>query len=392
MSVFSLRGATLLPLLGLFLLVAACDSNDPNDDPVDDPIVEDPTPDLFLLEPTYYSEVAFPAGGRGPQRYLDPVASAFTYEVEDGAFGTGNTVTTTRREVDFAAALAALGYGPSAVAETRVLDYALLTLQAPAGGTLGFLDYVSVVFSADGMPDRVVGGESYFYNEAEAEINIDGYYAQDYFFKPGFSVHLVLEAYQEPDVAGAHRFSLAFETQFRVYDGDPAPSEVTFEREMYLRDALQYQGYDVGDVVSAHVTEVALIDNHFYSGSGPGVLDQRLDVARIAIGSPETGEMESAASLDTFETETSRYGDVQSFARASADLDVTDVVRRTGRLLLGGVFELDEAAASRGEYYRPNLEVEVAFEVPVPRGPRSEDDGDRTMEIRVPMRVPIAAK
>jgi hypothetical protein len=382
----------LLPLFGLLLFVAACDSTDPSDDPVDEPDIEEPTPDLFLLEPTYFSEVNFPTGGRGPQRYLDPVASNLVFGVEDGAFGTANTVATTRQEVDLMTTLAAQGYGPSAVFETRVLEYARLTLQAPAGGTLGFLEYVNVVFSADGLPDRVVGGQSYPYDVTEVDVYIDSYYVQEYILQPSFRVHLVLDAYQEPSVAGAHRFTLTFDTQFRVYDGDPASSQVVFEREMYLRDVLQYQGYDVGDVVSARVTEVALLDGDPYSSANPGVLDERLDVARIDIGSPETGEMEEAAALEAFEMETNSYGNVQSIARATADLDVTDIVRRTGRLLLGGVLELDEAAASRGEYYRATLEVEVAFEVPMPRGPRSENDGDRTMEIRVPMRVPVAAK
>lgn len=381
------KRAALLPVLSLLVLLAACDSNDPSG-PGPDPVGPDSTAeDLFLLEATYFSNVYFPLGGRGPTRTLDPLPAAFTFEVPSSAFAESE-VTTAPQEASLMPTLVGLGYNALSVQEVDLIDYATLTLTAPAGADMEFLNDVEVVFSADGLPDRVVGRESYLYG-TEVSIYIDEYYAREYLLAPSFQAHLVLDPYQTPSVAGTYRFRLAFDVQFRVYDGDPAPAEVAFEREMYLRDALRQEGYDVGDVVSARVTEVALIDA---SGSPfSGLLDERLDAARIRIGSPETEETEEVAVLEEFEPDVSLYGEPAEAARAEMDFDVTAVVRRTGRLLVDGVLELDEAAAARGESYQAYLEVEVAFEVPVPEGPRS-DDGERTMEVRVPMVVPVAAE
>ncbi len=55
-------------------------------------------------------------------------------------------------------------------------------------------------------------------------------------------------------------------------------------------------------------------------------------------------------------------------------------------MILSSVLDLN-AAAARGEYYPALVEEEVAFEVPVPVSPRSEDIGTRTLALRVPMRL-----
>ena len=267
-------------------------------------------------------------------------------------------------------------------------NYAVLTLEAPSNASMNFLDDVEVVFSADGLPDRVVGGESYLFGTS-AQVYIESYYAEEYLLQPSFGVRLVFDAYDAPPVAGTYRFRFDFSAQFRVYDGDPAPAEVTFERELSLRDALRQEGYDVGDVVSARVTEVALLDD--LGSPSQDLLGERIDTFRLRVGSTETGETEEMAVLEDFERALHPYynSSVES-ARAEMDYDVTAIVRRTGRLLLDGTLDLDEAAAARGEYYRALLEVEVAFEVPVPEGDRFDEEG-RTMEIRVPMRVPVTA-
>ena len=93
------------------------------------------------------------------------------------------------------------------------------------------------------------------------QIGIDYYDARDYLRAAELPGQPRLQ--RVPAAPGGRRAPTAsafsFNVQFRVYDGDPAPAEVTFERELYLRDALQYEGFDVGDVVSARVTEVALL-------------------------------------------------------------------------------------------------------------------------------------
>lgn len=380
MRFLTLRGALVAPvLLGILTFLAACDSNDPDG-------TDGSATDLFLLQPTYFSNVNFPVGGRGPIRTLPVATTDLTYTMASSVFDQV-PVTTPAQEVNLLASLTNAGYSERSVYEVDIRDYATLTLEAPAEETLSFLNRVEVVFSADGLPDRVVGSESYFYGR-EAEIYINAYDVREYVLQPDFSVQLVLDPYQAPSATGTYRFGFEFDVQFRVYDGDPAPSEVTVERELYLRDALQQEGYDVGDVVSARVTGVAVRDA--YSSAGSSLFDERVNAVRVLVGSTETEEMEEVAVLDTFEEETNPYDPPYTAARAEVDHDVTAVVRRTGRLRMEAAFDLDEAAAARGEYYESFLEVEVAFEVPVPEGIRSEDQ-PRTVELRVPMRVPVSA-
>lgn len=374
------RALLCVALFGIAVLLPGCDSSDPSDPQIDPPDEDD----LFLLEPTYFSNFSFPSEGRGPLRILDPIPTSLTFEVASGAFTQGE-VTTETREVGFMSALTDLGYNALSISEAEVPDYAVLTLEAPAGADLTFLEQVEVVFSADGLPTRSVIGTSYPYG-TEAELYIDSYAVREYLRQPSFRVQLVLRAYQNPPVAGTYRFGFRFETRFYVYDGDPAPAEVTFERELRLRDALQQEGFDVGDVVSARVTKVAVLDE---SGMGSAsLLDERVEEVRIRLGSPETEETEEVAVMQDFDPVPHPYysGPVAG-ARADLDVDVTAIVRRTGRLLLTGVLDLDEAATARGEYYPILVEVEVAFEVPIPEGPRAGGFGARTVELRVPMRL-----
>jgi hypothetical protein len=369
-----------LGLSVLLLALTACDSNDPA-------VTDEPAGDLFLLQPTYFASMNFPTGGRGPVRTLPVATTDLSFTVASDAFDQA-PVTTPARPVNLLSALTGAGYSAQSVYDVRVRDYATLRIEAPAGATLDFLSNVEVVFSADGLPDQVVGGQSYLYGST-ADVYIESYFAREYLLRPGFEVRLVLDPYGTPEAVGTYRFGFDFDVDIQVYDGDPAPSEVTFERELYLRDALRYERYDVGDVVSARVTNVALIDP--YGSAASSSLDDRLDTARILIGSTETREMEEAAVLDAFaERPHSQFGTGYG-ASAEIDHDMTAEVRRTGAIRVEGVLELDEAAAARGEYYEAYLEVEVAFEVPIPHGDRTDGEG-RTAELRVPMRVPVAAR
>lgn len=380
------RAALCASLLGLFLSCSACDSGDPE------------MGNLFNLDQRYAVGLDFPESDREDSRTLGSDSISLTFEVPSSAFGIGITTETQAQEASFMASLANEGYNVRSVLEIDLPTHARLALDAPLGADMDFLDRVSVFFSAEGLPTQRVGGTFPVTGTEEAFI-LSRSDVEAYLLQPSFRVHLTFEIGSAPPPDQTYQFRLTYEARFQVYDNEPASSEVVFEEERSVRYALQQEGYDVGDVVSARVTDVALLDSgtdYGFNGvsgiSHLAPLEERLGVAHIRIGSPETGDVEEVASFRTFEEEVTSNGGVQYVryaARAETDLDITSTVRRNGSVLVNAVLGLDEAAAARGERYSPVLTFDIVFEVPVPEGAGAWRADARTRELRVPVRVAL---
>ncbi len=327
--------------------------------------------------------MSFPEGGRGPLRTIE-LTTPFTFEVANTELDFGNVAEAEAPESgDFDAQYQDLGYALSALDRVTAAESMTLTLEAPDEGSFDDFYYVALDLSADGLSPQRVARE-YYPSGTTATLDIDTYYARDFIRQPGFRATLVLDPEYYSDFPGEedYRFRAEFGALYSFYDGDPAPAEVTFEREVNVRRWLQdVEDIDVGDIVSAQVSEV-LVYERLYSDSDS--LRERLEAARIRVGSPETEETEEVAVLRTFEEEEDPYYGSYAVMKAEADMDVTATVRRTGRLLVEGTYELDEAAARRGERYETDVVVAVTFEIPIPTSEGVEEDL-RRLTLRIPM-------
>lgn len=346
------HASRLTSAVGLFvLLLAGCDSGNPD------------AVDLHRLDPIGFNAyVSVPEGGDPSSRIF--LALPFTFEIPAGELEPGSPVEFTAQSAQsLDEALQAAGYSWSAVRSNSLSAFGALTLVEPAGATFEFLQNLRLDFEVDSQRSPVLD----FWYPVEDRYEMHSLYFQYEWMQAlldnSLRARLSLQARDDQPAPSTATYTIELLLQVEVVVGTaaPAPDGFVVTRDVPVRSGLNYHNVSVADVEEARIETVLLIAYPPYHPANTIDFAERFRGVEVRIAIPG-GEGAFVARLDRFERN-STTGEVR--AVAEANVDVTDLVRRSSELELQIELDLNEAAAARGEYYAFQLSGELIVEVPI---------------------------
>lgn len=330
-------------------LLAGCDSNGAEDD-------------LYRLDPIRFdSYFEIPEGGSATTTL--PLTIPVTISVEAEAFQAGQMVEVTAAgSQTLTEALTAAGYTWAAFRGDAVSASGTLVLDEPAGATFDLFQVLRLDVEAGNQRSQVLD----MWYPYGGRFDLSLYFQQEWVSslrEQPLRARLALQPREDQQLptSGTYTFELQMQFFLEVGTAAPAPDGLVLTRDFHVRNELRYRGVDVADVEEAWIEEVVLTAHPFYNTASTSTFTERFRGIDIRVALPgEDGEV--VGRIERFERNPAT-GVVTGVADVRKD--VTALVRRSSELEFEIEMDLNEAAASRGEYYPFSLTTEMIMEVPV---------------------------